>query len=157
MPSPLIDSVSRATRDIVTSALTWKVSPARVVVRPVNSSTAEASAIIGMVGSVEGTLTLKCTRRIAVEATRAMLGMEASEESPEVRDAVGEVLNMIVGQAKTYYAESAERESFSFTLPTTILGDNYQVYVRARPGARVTALYFLCPMGPFSVEVFVKE
>jgi chemotaxis protein CheX len=155
MHGPLIDSVARATKEIVAGALAWKVSNGRVVTRPVNSSTAEASAIIGIVGSVEGTITLKCTRRIAVEVARAMLGVEASDEAPEVRDAVGELLNMVIGQAKTYYA--ARREPFSFTLPTTIMGDNYQIYVRARPGAKVGTIYFLCPLGPFSIEVFVKN
>ena len=98
---------------------------------------------------------LKCSRRMAVEATRAMLGLDATSESAEVRDAVGELLNMVVGKAKAYYAE--DHGAFSFTVPTTVMGDNYQVYLRARPGATVTAILFLCPLGPFSVEVYVKS
>ena len=154
MSSPLTDAVSRATREIVESALSWRVTNGRVVTKPVNSSTSESSSIIGFLGSVEGTLTLRCTRKIAVEATRAMLGVEATEDSAEVRDAMGELLNMVIGQAKTYYAEGGD--SFTFTLPTTVMGDNYQIYVRARPGATVTAIHYLCPVGPFSVELFVK-
>jgi chemotaxis protein CheX len=148
-------AVERAAREIVTSALSWRVSNGRFVTRPVNCSTSETSSIIGFVGGIEGTLTLRCTRKIAVEATRAMLGIDATEDSAEVRDAVGELLNMVIGQAKTYYAE--QNESFNFTLPTTVMGDNYQIYVRARPGATVSAIHFLCPMGPFCVEVFVKS
>jgi chemotaxis protein CheX len=155
METTLIGAVSRATREVVSGALSWKVSAGRLVSRPVNSSTSEASAIVGLVGAVQGTVTLKCTRRIAQEATRAMLGVDADCDSPQVRDAVGEVLNMIVGQAKTYY--SLTYPAFAFTLPTCIMGDNYQIYIRATPGARVGAIYFLCPLGPFSVEVYMKS
>jgi len=155
MQIALDTAVSRATRDIVSSALSWRVTNGRHVTRPVNSSTAEANAIIGIVGAVEGTVMLKCSRRIAVEVTRAMLGLDASGESAEVRDALGELLNMVVGKAKAYYAE--DHDAFSFTVPTTAMGDNYQVYLRARAGATVTAIHFLCPFGPFSVEVHVKR
>lgn len=148
-------AVERATKEIVSSALSWKVSNGRLVTRPVNATTSETSSIIGFVGGVEGTMTLRCTRKIAVEATRAMLGIDTTEDSTDVRDAIGELLNMIIGQAKTYYAE--QNESFNFTLPTTVMGDSYQIYVRARPGATLSAVHFLCPMGPFCVEVYLKD
>jgi chemotaxis protein CheX len=154
MSSPLTDAVARATREIVTSALSWRVTNGRVVTRPVNSSVSEASTIIGFLGSIEGTLTLRCSRRLAVEATRAMLGVETTEDSAEVKDALGELLNMVIGQAKTYFSEGGG--SFTFSVPTTVMGDSYQIYVRARPGATVTTVHYLCPVGPFSVELYLK-
>jgi chemotaxis protein CheX len=151
----LTDAVGRSTREIIASALSWRVSNGRVIIRPVNSATSETSSIIGFVGGVEGALIFRCTRAVAVAATRAMLGVDATEESAEVRDAVGELLNMIIGQAKTYYSEHCE--AFTFTLPTTVMGDNYQIYLRAKPGQPVASVHFLCPVGPFSVEVYVKS
>lgn len=155
MDDLLNTAVARSTREIISAALSWKVSSGRVVLRPVNSATSETSSIIGFVGSVEGALILRCTRAMAFAATRAMLGVDATDESAEVRDAVGEILNMIVGQAKTYYSEHCE--AFTFTLPTTVMGENYQIYVRARPGQAVASIHFLCPFGPFSVEVYVRD
>jgi chemotaxis protein CheX len=78
----------------------------------------EISGIIGLSGKAAGTVVLSLTRQAALSAAEALLGERPLEINAEVRDAVGELANMVAGGAKA----QLEQFEMSVTIPTVITG-----------------------------------
>jgi len=83
-----------------------------------------------------------------------LLGIEASEVNDEVRDAVGELTNMICGDARRRLSEDGI--SLQGGIPTIVSGKNHSIS-HIHNGPRL-AIPFTTPHGGFVVEVaFNKE
>jgi chemotaxis protein CheX len=83
-----------------------------------------------------------------------MLGMEVEEGSDDMKDAVGEMLNMVVGNAKTRY--SSENNTFKVSVPTTIIGEDYTIHIKANASDKISLLNFNCNNDAMSIEVYLK-
>lgn len=154
MNNILNQSIIKATEEILDSVLGWGVKAGAPVEKMINSSSAETSVIISFLGSISGAFTLKCSTKLAGEMASAMLGMEVEAGSEDMKDAVGELLNMIVGAAKTRY--SAEGDPFKVSIPTTIMGKDYTVHLKANSSDKISLIDFNCNHDSMSIEVFLK-
>ncbi len=153
MDTTLNQAVIKATEDIFDSMLGWDVKGKAPVEKPINASSAETSVIISIVGNVSGAITLKCTKKLAGEIASGMLGMDVDEDSDDLKDAIGELLNMIVGTAKTRYSSV---DAFKVSVPTTIMGGDYAMHIKASSGDKISLIDFDCDHGGLSIEVFLK-
>ncbi len=81
----------------------------------------EVSGIIGLSGKAKGTVVLSLDREAAMRATEALLGERPSSIDADVTDAIGELTNMIAGNAKA----QLERYALSVSLPTVITGKGH--------------------------------
>lgn len=90
----------------------------------------EVSGVIGLSGTTTGTCSLSLQASLAEDMVRAMLMMPENEELPEsdIRDGIGELINMIAGAAKTKL--STTRYKFNITLPTIISGGKHEIFHR---------------------------
>ena len=86
----------------------------------------EFTAVIGLAGPVNGVFALRCGERTAVGIARGMLGVDEVADKDEVRDALGEVCNMVVGNFKAKTGRAGEMSVLS--LPTVICGQDYRVH-----------------------------
>ena len=89
------------------------------------------SAVIGFSGGWKGFVTLKCDRILAVRITSKMLFMdEGALSEEEIRDALGEIVNMIGGKFKALFAESYNDgvEAFKMSIPSITAGRDFNVY-----------------------------
>ncbi len=154
MDVALNQSFIKATEDIFESMLGLQLKSNPPVEKPLHDSAGETSVIINIVGSVSGAITLSCSKSFASKLASQMMGMEVAEGSEEMKDAVGEILNMIVGSAKTYY--SSDGDPFKMSIPTTIIGGDYSIHIKADPGATVSLLSFNCNGDDMGLEVYVK-
>jgi chemotaxis protein CheX len=84
----------------------------------------EISGIIGLSGKAVGTVVMSLDRDVALKAAETMLGEPQSEMNGDVADTVGELTNMIAGNAK------AKLEQFEMTisLPSVIMGRHHSVF-----------------------------
>ncbi len=89
----------------------------------------DINVIIGFAGDESGVFILQCPKKLGMDTASKMLGKEVQEDSEEMRDAVAEFMNMIVGKAKTNY--SADEETFKVSIPTTIVGRDFVVHTKA--------------------------
>ena len=78
----------------------------------------EISGVVGLSGKAKGVVVLSLSREAALSATEALLGERPKEIGPEVVDAVGELTNIVTGNAKA----KLEHLSLSMSLPTIVLG-----------------------------------
>ena len=143
-----------ATRDIFSGVLGCEVEDGKALeVAPAeDADRAEVSIVISFVGRQSGAFVFRCSHNMAITAASSMLGVAVAPGSEDLRDAVGELVNMIVGSAKTAYA--ATNESFKISVPTTVIGRDYSLNISTRPEAPVTVLPFTCRGEPFSIAVY---
>lgn len=92
-----------------------------------------AESIIGSIsfkGPLEGSLTVKCDTESAARIAKSMMMMEESDsiEIEEVEDAIGEVVNLVLGGVKSRLLESVGEIDIS--VPTVITGTRLEPKVR---------------------------
>jgi chemotaxis protein CheX len=87
---------------------------------------ADYTAMIGLAGDICGILSFRCSNNSAALIAGKMLG--STEEVPDasVRDALGEICNMVAGSFKGQLSDLAERCMLS--VPTVVSGKDYQLY-----------------------------
>ncbi|WP_347274929.1 chemotaxis protein CheW [Candidatus Kuenenia sp.] len=83
--------------------------------------------MISFTGKYHGIVSLFCSKELALQVASNMLMEEQTTLSTEVKDAVGEVLNMIAGGVKTKIAEKYGEMYLS--IPLVIVGEDISVSV----------------------------
>ncbi len=109
----------------------------------------EITSLIGLAGDLKGILAIQCPKEVALQISGAMLGMELTELDEDVKDALGEIANMVAGGVKD--ALLAIGKATELAIPTTVIGKS----VRAGriSGATQTVVFFLTSAGRFGVEL----
>jgi chemotaxis protein CheX len=81
------------------------------------------SSFVQITGSWQGSVALDCGRDLAVRVAAAMFGLPARElQGEEIRDALGEMTNVIGGNVKTLLPEGCR-----ISVPTVIRGRSYEI------------------------------
>ena len=107
------------------------------------------SAIIPIGGDASGSMSLTFTEPCIKAVVRGLLGIVGSEINEYIEDAVGELTNMICGDAR----ERLKEQGFSLKagIPVIVKGENHRVE-HLFDGPRL-AVPFETPAGQFMVEV----
>ena len=109
------------------------------------------SGIIGLAGDTRGAVVLSFSRETAIRIVSKMAGQEYKALSNEVLDGVGELINIIAGNAKQDLLDFR----IEISLPGVITGNSYKI--RWPEGIPVVAIPFTTELGPFSVNVSLKD
>ena len=89
------------------------------------------TATIGFAGRWDGSVSIQCSERLAMELTAKMLMVPTTQlERIEIRDALGEIVNMIGGRFKAIFAEMFTNgiEAFRMSIPSVIMGLHFDVF-----------------------------
>jgi len=112
--------------------------------------TYDVSSIIGFSGDLTGCVVVSFQKDAAIKLVSAFAGNPIDPNSPDFADAVGELANMIAGNAKKYLGNCA-----SITVPSVIIGTGHTI---ARlSGVPCIVIPCTTPVGDFAVEVNVKQ
>jgi len=118
-----------------------------------NHAKGDVSGIIGMTGSARGSLALSFSERCIYKIVSNMLGENHCEINGEVRDAVGEITNMISGVAR----KKLEVQGYKVVaaIPTVVSGKDHAIlHVMGGPSIIIP---FETENGPFFVDVCLNE
>jgi chemotaxis protein CheX len=107
------------------------------------------SGIIGLAGSLKGLLAIHLPKQTALAVTTAFLGMEVEEIDDDVRDAIGELANMLAGSLKSALDPSGS--AIKLTMPSAVHGEEYSINCLA--GAETVAVPFTFNGDQFMVEL----
>ena len=113
----------------------------------------DVSGIIGLTGSVTGSMALSFSENAILKIVSNMLGEEIKEINGDITDAVGEITNMVSGVARK------EMESIGLTIsaaiPTIVAGKGHSIkHVLGGPSIVIP---FETEDGPFVVDVCMSE
>lgn len=113
-------------------------------------SSHDISGIIGFSGALQGTVVISIDQEVAFSAAEAFLGERPTAINEEVVDMVGELANMIGGNAK----ERMTVAGILLGLPTVISGKGHSVSFE--PGSHIEMIPFETPWGPMTIEIGLR-
>ena len=140
--NPFIDSVKHLFKTMLGTELTLSKP-----VLSVDDVHADVSSVIGFSGNASGCVVLSFPMTTALKVASAFSGVEMTEDHEDFADALGELANIVAGQAKSKF----EAFHINISLPSVIRGKEHAV-LRSKQRPR---LVFHCgsPLGQFTVEV----
>lgn len=109
----------------------------------------DVSGIVGITGATEGSMSISFTESCICYIITNMFGEEVKGVNDEVKDAVGEIANMISGDARRVLSEKGI--ALSAAIPTVISGKNHTITHLSKGHA--IAIPFSTPGGDFVVEI----
>jgi chemotaxis protein CheX len=110
----------------------------------------DISAIIGLVAPGEGSMVLSFPEATANAIVRRVLaGIADHPDADMIRDCVGEVINVVAGQAKGILSNT--KYHFSFSTPTVISGANHEI--RHKPNMACMVIAFGSDVGAFALQL----
>jgi len=138
-----------ATLEVLKTMAFMEAQPRPPVLKNNGDSLGDVSGIIGITGPVRGSLSLSFSSACILKIVANMLGEEFPAINAEIKDAVGELTNMISGAARQKLEALGYKSQSS--LPTVVYGPNHQIKHRCE--APTIAIPFVTQAGPFVVEV----
>lgn len=109
----------------------------------------QVSAMIGLTGGLSAMLGIHCPGAVGLAVAGAMLGMQLEEVDADVKDALGEIANMLAGGIKERL--STENIDLELAIPTAVAGKSY--VISAPIGSQRVVVPFTISQGQFFVEI----
>lgn len=111
------------------------------------------SGIIGIAGDSRGVVVISYGKDSAAALTARLLGTaaDAVDINVDVLDAVGEVVNIVAGNAK----KGLEQYRLTISLPSVVLGTCHQI--KWPQGVPIVAIPFECDLGRFQLSVGLEN
>ncbi len=111
------------------------------------------SGIIDLSGDYNGTIAISFSEKLILAIVSAMFGEEMTELNDEIKDAVGEITNMISGQVTTKLAELGK--SLKAETSKVIMEKSHSIeHLTDRP---VIAMPYKTENGEFTIEVCFEK
>lgn len=142
-----INPIISATKSVFETMLNCTIERTDLILKKNSALSYEVSGVIGISGKISGTIVLSLSHHTALEILYRLVGTKTSFIDDEVCDAVGELTNMIAGQAKG----QLERYELSASIPTIVTGRNHLIQYGSN--VKPMCILFDSGVGPFAIEV----
>ena len=117
-------------------------------------SQGDVTGVVGLTGVINGSLAVSFSEAAILEVVSNMFGEAFKEMNDEVRDAVGELSNMICGDARRILAEKGHQ--FQAAIPTVIEGKSHKI-CHTLPGPVLVIPFTIGEDGVFFLELCFEE
>lgn len=153
MDAGIVNSFLRATVKVIKTMAFTDVIPGKAYVRTDAATNGDVSGIIGITGDAQGSMSLTFQEASICYIVSNMFGEPMEELNAEVEDAVGELTNMICGDARRDLAEKGK--VLIGAIPTVISAKNHTIKHMAN--GPILAIPFNTEKGGFVVEVCLND
>ncbi|WP_456388170.1 chemotaxis protein CheX [Desulfolithobacter sp.] len=141
--------IQEATSDVFASMIFLDIEPGEALENEDSVLESNISSMIGLAGDLKGLLAVHCPAEVARKITGSMLGMEVEEIDDDVKDAIGEIANMVAGGLKTSLARDGK--DVQLAIPTAIVGSS--IRASGLSGAQRVVVPFRISSGEFAIEL----
>jgi chemotaxis protein CheX len=111
----------------------------------------DISGVIGLSGDLVGMAAMRMTERVAIAVVEKFAGVRCEPDSPDFLDAVGELVNLVVGSAKAKF----EGKNVNISTPSVVLGSGHRIACRAN--TQCVTLPCVLESGEFSIDIAIRE
>lgn len=152
MKAEVLNSFIDSTREVLRTMVGLDPERGDPRVKGFREKSYDVSGVVGLTGQIRGFVVLSFPEKAALHVVTAFLGERVNSIDEQVRDAIGELSNMVAGGSKRVLAEAGYQLRVS--IPSVIVGTNHTI---SRPrGLRSFEVPFVTEVGPFSVELCLK-
>ena len=147
--NPFID----ATLHVLETIASIRVRSGKPYLKKDQVARGDVTGVIGLTGEAQGTVSVSFSEKSILAIVSSMFGEEMKELNEEIQDAVGEISNMISGQARQKLEELGR--SLKAAIPTVIMGKGHSIaHITNQP---IIAIPFDTDNGEFTIEVCLEE
>ncbi|MGD9157453.1 MAG: chemotaxis protein CheX [Desulfobacteraceae bacterium] len=147
-----INPFIEATIFVLESISSMKVESKKIYIKEDKAARGDVSSIIGLSGDLEGSISVAFTENIILPLVSEMFGEEMTDLDDEVKDAVGEIANMISGRARQLL--EIQGKNLKAAIPTVIMGKNHTI--SHITDEKILAVPFETEHGEFTIEVCLE-
>lgn len=149
----LINPFLEAAVNVLKTMVMMEAKPQQPYVKKERTAIGDVTGIIGITGEAEGSLSISFNKNCIFGILTNLFGSAPTEINDEVRDAVGELTNMICGDARRRL--EAAGISLQAGTPTVVSGENHVIaHIVKGP---IIAVPFSTPSGEFVVEIGLSK
>ncbi|ACB84229.1 chemotaxis protein CheX [Natranaerobius thermophilus] len=152
MKAKYINPFYQATNDVLNNMLELNTERGQLDVIEDIVPGNEANVIIGITGDLSGSILYSFSKDMTLEIVKMMSGMEMEELDSFVTSALGEVANIISGNAVTYLKN--ENYNCDIVPPQVIIGQNKSLSMATE---KALLLPVKTDIGKFDLNISVKE
>ena len=152
MDVKLINPFINATVNVLQTMAFIKCTAGKAYLKTDNVAQGDVSGVIGFTGETNGTVSVTFDEPCILKVVSNMFGEVMEELNEEVSDAVGEITNMISGQARKELEEIGRL--FHGAIPTVVTGKNHKIDSTTK-GPKI-AIPFNTEAGPFTIVVCLE-
>ncbi|HIP92531.1 MAG TPA: chemotaxis protein CheX [Thermotoga sp.] len=141
-----------ATKDVFKLMLDLDVKKGNVEVVSEMVPSKEANVILGVTGDLQGSVIFSFPKKMALDMVKIMSGMEFKEIDNFVSSALGEVANIIGGNAMTNLV--AKNYKCNIAPPQVIIGKHKSLSIASKQAIKLS---MITSIGEFDVIIFLAE
>lgn len=149
----LAKCISDATQEIFQSMLMAEARPSTPLSTRSNVFKDSVSGLVGLAGNYRGMLAIHVPNSVAMSITSKFLFMDVEEINDDVKDAIGELANMLAGSVKSMLTETGT--GLKLAIPSAISGTEYEVECLADSDGAIVP--FNIDEGEFLVECYLQN
>lgn len=143
---PFVTSI----QNVFSTMMQLQVTVKEPFVKPSGGPNHDVSGIIGMSGDVVGSVVLAFPKDTAQNIVNLFTGQQIVFGSSDFADAIGELVNMIAGNAKALFKD----KKASISCPSVVVGGNHRVALQSDTACIVIPCSTDC--GEVMIEIAIK-
>lgn len=138
-----------ATISVLKTMAFTEVTPGKPFLKQDRASRGDVSGIVGITGPPNGSMSLSFSEACIIQIVSSMLGENFPGVNDEIKDAVGELSNMICGTARNELGNKGY--SFKISIPIVVSGPKHEI--RHLCSGPTIGIPFTTTAGSFVVEI----
>ena len=115
-----------ATRSVFKAMLNIDMAVDKPFMKHDRTASGDVTGVMGLVGDKKGTVMISFTRKGALHTYRTLMMDECTEINNEVIDAIGELTNIISGQARKELEDGGI--NLKASIPTVVIGTDVELH-----------------------------
>jgi chemotaxis protein CheX len=144
--TPFLDAI----KDVFETMIDISFTLGRPGLKKEKAPSFEVSSIIGISGEMSGSVVINLSKETALELASGLLDEDLTDLDEDCIDAIGEVANMVAGNAKAGFPE----KNTALSVPTVIVGKHKVNYPSAIP---IISIPCETSKGKFNVDIALKK
>jgi chemotaxis protein CheX len=150
MDAALVNPFIEGTLHILDTTAFVKVKPETPFLKKDRKSFGDISGLLEITGDLSGSAAISFSKKSILGIVSAMFGEEMTELNDEIKDAVGEISNMVAGHVTTKIAELDKKVKVKFK---EIKMGPQELIEHVEEGQHVLVLPFSTTKGKMVIEV----
>jgi len=137
------------TEEVFSTMLMVELETGEPIDGPGGDVDSNLTSMLGLGKDIKGMLAVHCPEAVAKDITGTFLGMEVTELNDDVKDAIGEIANMVAGSLKIFFQK--HDITIELAIPTTVVGKSFRT--SGMSGTNRTAVPFTMNGTTFLIEL----